>query len=156
MTIKPDFAVAHCDLGTALREQRNFTEAATEWREAIQLQPHPAFLNQLAWLLATCPEAAVRNGAEAVELAKRAVNLSGGRDPAVLDTLAAAYAEAGRFSDAAGTAQRAAGLAAEQSDTALADAIRGRIERYQARSPYRDLRPTSHAPSQWRPSDARN
>ena len=57
-------------------------------------------LNDTAWILATNPNASVRDGAEAVELAQRAVKLSGGQEPAILDTLAAAYAEAGRFADA--------------------------------------------------------
>ena len=70
-----------------------------------------------AWMLATNPNASVRNGAEAVELAQRAVELSGGREPAILDTLAAAYAEAGRFPEAVKTAQRAAALASARGDT---------------------------------------
>ena len=54
----------------------------------------------LAWLRATCPKASLRNAAEAVECAERANQLCGGRQPNVLDALAAAYAEAGRFPDA--------------------------------------------------------
>ena len=60
--------------------------------------------NDLAWLLATCPDNSVRNGQKAVELAQQAVQLSNGRSPEILDTLAAAYAEAGRFHEAVETA----------------------------------------------------
>ena len=64
-------------------------------------------LRDVAWLLATNPNASFRNGAEAVALAKRAVELSGGSEPMFLDTVAAAYAEAGRFPEALRTARQA-------------------------------------------------
>ena len=62
-------------------------------------------------MLATNPNASVRNGAEAAELAERAARLSGGQKPAILGTLAAAYAEAGRFPEAVQTARKALKLA---------------------------------------------
>ena len=69
-------------------------------------------LNNLAWLLAAHPSDALRNGAEAVRLAERACELSEHREPVMLGTLAAAYAEAGRFGDAVKTAEKARDLAA--------------------------------------------
>ena len=69
----------------------------------MRLRPNDAaLLNNTAWVLATNPNASVRNGMEAVELAERALKLSGGNEPAILGTLAAAYAEAGRFPEAVG------------------------------------------------------
>ena len=90
-----------------------------------------ALLNDIAWTLATNPNASIRNGREAVELAERAVRLSGGQQPAILDTLAAAYAEAGRFPDAVQTAEKALELATRQNKAALADSLRTRIKLYQ-------------------------
>jgi hypothetical protein len=52
-------------------------------------------MNNIAWLLATSPEAKLRDGKEAVAVATKAMQIAGGNDPALLDTVAAAYAEAG-------------------------------------------------------------
>ena len=73
-------------------------EALTQWREVLRVDPNyvPA-MNDAAHALAASPNPSDRNGAEAVRFAERAVQLSGARNPAYLDTLAAAYAEAGRF-----------------------------------------------------------
>ena len=98
-----------------------------------------ALLNETAWVLATNPNASIRNGAEAVELARRAVQLSGGREPAVLGTLAAAYAEAGRFAEALQTAREAAKLAAQQNNRPLAESLNLKISLYEARTPFREM-----------------
>ena len=95
-------------------------------------------MNNLAWVLATCREASVRNGAEAIELARRAVELSGGRVPAILGTLAAAYAEAGRFPEAVQTARKALELATQQNKQALAKSIKAKILLYEAGTPFRE------------------
>ena len=89
-------------------------------------------------MLATCPEASVRNGAEAVELAQRAVQLSDGRVPAILGTLAAAYAEAGRFPEAVQTARKALDLATQRNELALAEEIKAKIPLYEAGTPFRE------------------
>ncbi len=138
LKIKPDYAEAHNNLGNALAGQGKIAEAVVQWREAVRLQPNQiALVNNLAWLLATCPEASVRNGAEAVELARRAVQLSGGREPAILGTLAAAYAETGRFAEAVATANRALDLATHQHNQTLADGLRARLALYKAGKPFR-------------------
>ena len=125
LEIKPDLAEAHNNLGMALHQQGKVSDAVAHWREAARLQPSQVIpLNQLAWVLATCPEASIRNGAEAVELARRAVELTGGREPAVLGTLAAAYAEAGRFSEAVEAAERAVSLASARGDQAMTNILR--------------------------------
>ncbi len=102
-------------------------------------------------MLATNPNASIRNGPEAVELAQRAARLSDAREPAILGTLAAAYAEAGRFSEAVLAAQQALALATSQKNTALADALQARIRLYQAGSPYRDIRPSTTSSRQPEP-----
>ena len=88
--------------------------------------------------MATSPLASLRNGEEAVEIARRADQLSGGREPAILGTLAAAYAEAGRFSEALQTARKALDLAAQQNKQPLAKSIRAQIRLYESGRPYRE------------------
>ncbi len=106
LEIEPDFADAHYNLGLALAGRGQIEEAIEHYRQTLKVKPdHEEALNNLAWLRATCPEASFRDGAEAVKWAQRLMELSGDRDANVLDTLAAAYAEAGRFSEAVQTAQ---------------------------------------------------
>jgi serine/threonine-protein kinase len=96
--------------------------------------------NNLAWLLATSPEPSLRNAAEAVEHAQRANQLSGGRQPVILDTLAAAYAEADRFPEALATARKALELAEQRHDKVVIDALRSRIALYEAGRPFHKTR----------------
>jgi Flp pilus assembly protein TadD len=97
--------------------------------------------NNLAWLLATCSKASLRNGGKAVELARQANALTGGENPIILNTLAAAFAEAGRFSEAVETARRALRLAETQSNTNLTGQLQLEMKLYQAGSPF-------HSPEQ--------
>ena len=89
-------------------------------------------------MLATNPNASIRNAAEAIELAQRAVQLSAGQEPAVLDTLSAAYAEAGRFSEAVKTARQAVQLANDQNKPPLAKSIEAKISLYEIGAPFRE------------------
>jgi tetratricopeptide (TPR) repeat protein len=136
----PRSAVAHTYLGTTLYfGLGKVRDALAEWRKALQLDPDFALaISQMAHALAASPEASDRNGAEAIKLATRAVELSKGDEPVFLDTLAMAYAESGRFTDAVETARRALQLAREQNQPSEADALNERIELYQSRQPYRD------------------
>jgi protein O-mannosyl-transferase len=144
LELKPNYPDARNNLSFALSRREESIKALVERRESLRSHPNDvALLNDTAWVLATNPNVSLRNGAEAVELAGRAVQLSGGREPAVFGTLAAAYAEAGRFSEAVKTAEQALELAASQNNAALADALRTRIKLYQAGSPYRDTRQPS-------------
>ncbi|MGD0693937.1 MAG: tetratricopeptide repeat protein [Terriglobia bacterium] len=139
--ISPGNAGARLDLGNALYLQGRIPEALAEWREGLRADPrHLPLLSQTAWVLATSPEESVRNGAEAVELAQRAVKLSEGKDPTILDTLAAAYAELGRFPEAVDTARRALALATQPNAQSLAQEINARMALYEARSPFREVR----------------
>lgn len=133
------YSLAHCLVAAELSQEGNTAEAITHWREALQLSPDsPEILNNLAWLLATHPDAAFRNGAEAVQLAERACSISGSKSPSFLDTLAAAYAEAGRFEDAMKTVLRAVGYAEQARDTEKAAKLRQRLQLYQSCQPYRE------------------
>jgi protein O-mannosyl-transferase len=124
-------------------------EALLQLEQAIRLDPGwPVPPNQLAWLLATLPDPALRDAERARQLAARAVALTHGRDAGMLDTEAAAEAAAGRFDAAvrmAGEALRIASTTRGDGARALAGAIRARIARYAQRTIYteapRDQRP---------------
>jgi tetratricopeptide (TPR) repeat protein len=129
---------AYYNLGHAFYLKKMTAEAMASYQRAVQLQPHfiPAQID-LAWMLATWPEPAVRNGAKAVALAEEANQFSQGKDPLILRTLAAAYAEAGRFSEAVATAKQALALAAAQSKTGLMNELQTEIGLYESNSPCR-------------------
>jgi Flp pilus assembly protein TadD len=147
LALKPDDAEARQHLAIVVSQREGILKTLAKWRAALRLQPNDvALLNNTAWLLATNPNASVRNGRQAVELAERALKLSGGREPAILGTLAAAYAEAGRFPEAAATARKALQLARQQNQPALADALQGRITQYEAGRPYRETSSASAPP----------
>ena len=139
LKIKPDDAEARYNLGIFLYQKGRLSEAMAQWNELIHIQPeYVPVLNEVAWALATDPEASVRDGTRAVELAQRAVKLSGGQEPNFLDTLAAAQAEAGQFAEAVKTAEQAVAVASSQNNTALAEGIRTRIKLYQSGSGYQE------------------
>ena len=140
LAIKPDLVEAHYYLGASLYySQARAQEALAHWREALRVDPNfaPA-MNDAAHALAASPDASDRNGAEAVKLAERAVQLSGGRNPVYLDTLAAAYAEVGRFPEAVAAARKALDLAAQQHRGQLVEGLNTRIKLYESQQPYRD------------------
>lgn len=129
----------HNNLGNTFLRLRQLDEAISHYRRALEINPlNVNAQNNMAWLLATCPEPRLRNGPKAVELAEQADRLTGNRSPVIAATLAAAYAEMGRFPDAIRTAERALRLAADQSNNALADAIREQIDLYRSGFPSRD------------------
>jgi tetratricopeptide (TPR) repeat protein len=139
LELDPKYAEAHISLGDALDALGQTAEAVAHWREGIELQPDDrAALRRAAWALATSPDAAIRNGADALAFAVHAVEITGGGDARILDTLAAAYAEKGQFADAALTARRALAKASQENQPALADAINARIALYESRQPFRD------------------
>jgi tetratricopeptide (TPR) repeat protein len=135
--VDDDFADGHKNLGSALAQVGRREEALRHLMEAARLEPEsPEPLNNAAWYLATDPDATPRERDEAIRLAKRAAALTAGDNPIVLDTLAAAYAAAGRFEDAAATAKRALAGARREGDTQFTAEIRERIELYRHGQPY--------------------
>jgi protein O-mannosyl-transferase len=144
LEIRPKFAEAEYSLGNAFVRKDDAAEAVACFEKALAIRSDfTEAQNNLAWVLATWPAAAIRNGARAVQLAEKADRLSGSKNPAFTGTLAAAYAEAGRFSEAVATAQRALGLAKAQTNDALIDALQPQIRLYQAGSPTRDAGQTN-------------
>jgi protein O-mannosyl-transferase len=149
LKLQPDLAEAHNNLANAFLQQGRVAEAVKHYEAAVAAVPHhPYLLNNLAWVLATCLETSIRNGPRAVELAQQAERLSGGKDPTLLGTLAAACAEAGRFAEAVTAAQRALDLAAAGANTAQVETFRKRLELYKTGSPFRDpeLLPRTSSP----------
>ncbi|HEY3840091.1 MAG TPA: tetratricopeptide repeat protein, partial [Bryobacteraceae bacterium] len=130
---------AHYYLGSALHMEGRNAEALAQLRQALETQPdHLQALDEAAWMMATSREAAVRNGATAIDLAQRAVQVSGGQQPQILATLAASYAEAGQFPKAVETVHQALDLAAQQNNQQLAGGLNAMLARYQAGAPFRD------------------
>ena len=137
--INPDYAAARYNLSVATVERETMLAALERQRTAIHSRPNDvALLNDTAWLLATNPNASIRNGQKAVEYAERAARLSGGREPAILGTLAAAYAEAGRFPEALQAAHKAIELAEQQNSPALVESIRAKVRLYPSGIPCRE------------------
>jgi tetratricopeptide (TPR) repeat protein len=135
----PDDAEAQFNLAQVLTGAGKIEEALTHYRAAARTQPDsPAVLDPLARLLATHPDDRFRNGAEAVQWAERACELTQRKNPAYLDTLAAAYAEAGRFSNAVATAATAVQVAAASGQTGLGLQLYERVQLYRSNRPYRE------------------
>jgi cytochrome c-type biogenesis protein CcmH/NrfG len=139
LELEPANVEARNTLGTALIQQGHVREAIDQWQEVLALQPENGnAASNLAWVFATCPEDSIRDGTRAVELAKRAFRISGGKIPMIYKVLAAAYAENGRFADAVETAQRGAELATSQGNPALVAELESNIALYQSGRPLRD------------------
>jgi tetratricopeptide (TPR) repeat protein len=136
LQLKPDSAEEHVNFGAALLQMGRAPEAIAQFQKTLQLQPdNPQALNSLAWLLATSPEASLRNGNKAVQLAQRANELAGGNNPAVLRTLAAAFAEAGKFDEAKRIVQQAIELTRTVGRQDWAQQLNKELLRYQAGRP---------------------
>jgi len=135
---------AFVHFGMALEQSGRTEEAVAQYQEALRLNPNlVGALNNLAWVLATSPDAALRNGPEAVRLAERACELTHYARPLFIGSLAAAYAEAGRFPEAVATAEKAEQLAANAGLKAVAAKNRQLLDLYRAGKPYHE--PTSSA-----------
>jgi len=144
VSIQPKDAEAHTTLGDALLRKGEIGQAIAHYQAALEFSPQSiSTLNNLAWALSTCPDASLRNGAKAIELAQKADQLAGGNNPAFMRTLAAAYAENGRFNDAIETAQRALQLATAQDNFALASKLEKDLDLYRTNSPLRHFSPTN-------------
>ena len=136
LELRPENANARVNLGSAFLAKDRVVDAITEYKEALRLAPDnvPAQSN-LAWLLATSPDPSLRNGPEAVVLAEQARRSSDGK-PLILRILAAAYAEADRFSEATDTAREALRAADDQGNSVLSDLLRKEIALYESGHPY--------------------
>ena len=136
---RPQDAHAHFNLGMACLAAKRPDQAAAGFNEAVRLAPDtPECLNALAWIYAASPQTKLRNGPEAVRLAERACQLTKRQQTTILDTLAAAYAETGRFAEAVKTTEEIRALALSAHDTNMVEVTRQRLELYRAGKAYRD------------------
>jgi tetratricopeptide (TPR) repeat protein len=143
---RPTYPEVENNIGLGLFQKGRPSEAIVHWQNALAAQSDSVdSLNNLAWVLATFPDSWIRNGGQALALAKRANQLSGDNNPAILRTLAAAYAENGRFTEARVIAERGFQLAKAQENPALANIFEGDVARYRANAPVRTASQPSDA-----------
>jgi tetratricopeptide (TPR) repeat protein len=134
--LKPDYKEANADLIVALLQTGQTSEVIRQFELMVNSAPDNAqTLNNLAWLLSTANPTSLRDGARAVAVAERAVQLTGNMDVNTLRTLAAAYAQNKQFDQALATARQASKLAISGSNTALAQAIERDIGFYRTGTP---------------------
>ena len=134
--IGPKRAEMYYDRGKVYRTKADWDNAIGDLAEAVRLEPKNAgFRNDLAWLLATCPQSRLRDGQRAIDHATTACALTKWNDFGCLDTLAAAYAEAGKFAKAVEFEQKALDMAARPADK---EALRGRLQLFRDGKPYRE------------------
>ena len=138
--LAPESPVAYLNRGRVWSDQKyDYVLGLADYDRAIQLSPQYArAYNSRAWLLATCPEAKHRDGKEAVASATRGCELTSWKDPLIIDTLAAAYAEAGDFDSAARWQSRAIEFLSDASQKAE---YRTRLKLYQEKKPYHQPKP---------------
>jgi tetratricopeptide (TPR) repeat protein len=150
--LQPGYISARLDLGRAAWELRRYREALAAYREARRIAPENAEAGrELAWALSTCPQDDVRDGSQALAIARTLAEQTEYRDPRLLDVLAAAQAETGDYPGAASTARRAVMMVdrlltargGEQSAETAAmqrflTKVRARAALYEAGRPYRD------------------
>jgi tetratricopeptide (TPR) repeat protein len=141
VSINPD--VDTCmDLATLDYALGNWRRVVTDLQRVLAIKPDSSTqvtaLNNLAWVLATCPDSTVRDGAQAVRCAEQACRLTSFKQSGMVNTLAAAYAEAGRFPDAIDTAEIAIKLATAAGDTRSAETTRRLLTGYREGKPWRD------------------
>jgi tetratricopeptide (TPR) repeat protein len=133
LRIKPDFVEAHVNLGRDLVRLGRLQEAMGHWEQALRIKPdYVEAQNSLAWSLATRAPAEGGDPVRAVALAQEACERTGNRVATYLDTLATAYAAAGRFNDACATAEKAIDLARSGGQPELARRIEARLELYRS------------------------
>lgn len=147
VNLEPHVARYQADLGHALQELGEDEASRVHFQEALRLDPHwLAAANVGAWHGATYPDPRFRRAGMAARMARQICAATEYRNPDYLDTLAAAYAEAGRFEEARQTAQQALSLVAVDIHPDWIQAIQDRLEKYENHQPFRDL---SGGPGKW-------
>ena len=135
----PNTTVAHLNLAAALVRLNRYADAVAQYREALTHSPNDARIHdRLAWLLATAPDPAVRDGDEAVRWAETAARATRFRHVLVLETYAAALAEAGRYDEAVATARKVLDLARSANDHQAIERTEMRLRLFKNRRPFHE------------------
>ena len=136
--MRPNYVNAHTNLGSLLLQKGKLAEAVAQYEKTLELAPEDNLAEiNLAWALATCSDPSLRDGKKAVALAQRANQRLGGKNPLALRSLAAAYAEIGKFPSAVEAAKEGWQFAFETDNQLLMRALSKEIELYSANLPYR-------------------
>lgn len=142
IALEPNLLEALLGRGHAYRDKGEYAKAGADFTEAVRKAPNDADAHEgLAWLWATCPDAAFRDGKKALEYATKACQLTDWKDPNILDTLAAAYAELGKFDEAVQWEKKALEYLKDAKEPVLqelADQARGRLKLYEEGKPCRE------------------
>lgn len=135
----PNIPLLHVKLAGLMNEQKRPAQAIEQYREALKINPKEIIAaNNLAWILATCRDQKLRDGQQALKLAKFACDATKNANPGFLDTLAAAYAEVGQYEEAVRTLKHANAIAEKQNQIPFVAASRGRLALYEQGRPYRE------------------
>jgi tetratricopeptide (TPR) repeat protein len=138
LRIRPNDADAQNNLGLALLQTGDWNRAVAHLKKALDVDSgHMNAEINLAWVLATAPDASMRDGEKAIQLAEDVAHRAGHPNAIVLRTLAAAYAEVGRFNDAIATAQQAIEIAKATGNEGLIADLQRSIAAYESNQPLR-------------------
>jgi tetratricopeptide (TPR) repeat protein len=136
LELKPDYPDVHNNLGAALLSQGNFDEAVSHFNRSLQIKPDDAVaLNNFAYALISRPDVQDADLVKAFDFAKRSAELTGYKNPEVLETLAECYFKKGDTNMALQTAQTALELAQSSNNKPLADHLRSQLQRYKQQTP---------------------
>ncbi len=137
LRIQPHFPGAHTKLAFSLEASGEYDQAVKYYTQALRNEPESTgIMNNLAWLIATHNKADFYDPKRAIDLAERACELTKYQAPSLMDTLAAAYAAAGNFTQAVRTAEKAVKLSVSAGKEKMADQIKARLKLYQAKQPF--------------------
>jgi tetratricopeptide (TPR) repeat protein len=135
----PEHNNARYNLAMSLWGLGKIPEAVEQYKQILEMKPNWATAaNSLAWILATGRNEDIRNGKEAIRWAMVACKGEGRKNPEYLDTLAAAYAEAGRFEQAVRTAKKSIELARSARDENLAQEVEHRLGLYRSNKAFHE------------------
>jgi len=139
LRLAPDYITARLTLAYIFSEMGETQQAVEHYYKILQLDDKEAYaLKNLAWILATTRNEKIHNPTDALKFAQKACELTEYNRPDFMDTLAAAYAAAGRFPEAVETAEKAIDFAISSGEKGLADEIGKRLQLYQSAQPYRE------------------
>jgi tetratricopeptide (TPR) repeat protein len=135
----PDAWSPYLMRGYCSAKQGSYSAAIADYEKSMQLAPQEAAVyNAFAWLLATALDDKVRDGAKAVTMAQKAVEITEGKDTNYMDTLGATFAEAGRFEEAVATQEKVLSLVPKDIDKKDLAEMKVRLGLYKKSKPFRD------------------